>query len=393
VDLKEEGKDLEVAGHNQAADKKLADLNVAIIHYWMMTWRGGEKVVESILKIFPNADVYTLFYDEQVCGPYLKGRKVYTSRLNLPILKKQYQKLFPLYPFAVKSLRLQKKYDLIISSESGPAKGIFNPDKIPHLCYIHSPMRYCWGYTDIYLESLPVWARKIARWRFNKLRQWDESTIDNVDLYVANSQNVKNRVQKYYGRESEVCFPPIDLELFKSEPGKEDKDYYLSFGALTPYKNIELLIDTFNQLDKKLVVIGSGSEKNKLESISKNNIEFKGSLPLPEVIKYIQQAKALLFPGEEDFGMIPLEVMSQGVPVIALKKGGALETVVENPEKPEQSSGIFFELPNTGSLLTAIEKFEALEGQFDPHWIRQHARKFGEDFFLKRFKQLVQEVI
>lgn len=393
MDLREEEKGLEVVEPSQAANKNLADLKVAVVHYWLMTWRGGEKVFESILKIFPNADIYTLFYDKQTCAPYLKGRKVYTSSLNLPFLKNQYQKLFPFYPFAVKSLRLRKKYDLIISSESGPAKGIANPDNIPHVCYIHSPMRYCWGFTDIYLESLPKWTRKIAKWRFQKLRQWDETTIDNVDLYIANSQNVKNRVQKYYKRDADVCFPPIELDLFNTEPGGKKKDYYLSFGALTPYKNIELLINTFNQLDKKLVVIGSGSEKSKLESIANHNIEFKGSLPLPEVINYIQQAKALLFPGEEDFGMIPLEVMSQGVPVIALSKGGALETVVENLEKPEESSGIFFELPNIHSLLNAIEKFESMEEQFDLHWIKQHARKFGEDFFQQCFKQLVQKVL
>jgi len=368
-------------------------LKVAIVHYWLVTWRGGEKVVESLLKLFPGADIYTLFYDEGICEPYLKKNRVYTSSLNHGVLRKHYQMMFPFYPAGIRSLKLQKKYDLILSSESGPAKGIDNPDRTPHLCYVHTPMRYCWGFTQIYLNSMPRWLRGIARWRFNKLKDWDKTTVDNVDRYVANSKNVADRVKRYYGKTAGICYPPIALELFDNDLVINKREHYLSFGAITPYKNIELLIETFNQLDQKLVVIGTGSEKMRLERLAHGNIEFKGALSLHEVIYYIQNARALLFPGEEDFGMVPLEVMSQGVPVIAYRKGGALETVIENIQQPEQSTGLFFDELTTQSLMERLERFATLENRFSPNLIRAHARKFGEDHFLRGMREQIEKLL
>ncbi len=358
-----------------------SDLRVAFIHYWLVTWRGGEKVLKSMLKLFPKADVYTLFFDENNCRPHLGSVDVTTSCLDYPFLQKCYKQLFPFYPLGIKSLTLKGDYDLIISSESGPAKGISNPSGVPHLCYIHSPMRYCWGYTDIYLKSMPKWSRRIAKWRFKKLANWDLTTVDNVDAYVANSQNVVNRVKSFYSKKAEICYPPIALDLFDRDLVDNLKEHYLSFGAITPYKNVRLLVETFNKLGKKLVVIGTGSEKKKLERLASKNIAFLGKLNLDEVTSYIQKSKALLFPGDEDFGMVPLEVMSQGIPVIAFKKGGALETVVQNEHKPQESSGLFFDHPTIDSLTDAISRFEELENEFDPVWIRNHARKFGEDHF------------
>lgn len=368
-------------------------LKVAIVHYWLVTWRGGEKVLESLLKLFPDADIYTLFYDESVCRPHLGNNQVYSSSLDRGILRKHYQKLFPLYPAGIRSLKLQGKYDLILSSESGPAKGIARPDGTPHLCYIHTPMRYCWGFSQSYLDALPFWLRGVARWRFDRLKEWDRTTINNVDRYVANSRNVADRVSRYYGRSAEVCYPPIALELFENQPVSSSGSYYLSFGAITPYKNVDLLVETFNRTDRKLVIVGDGSERSRLEQLANNNITFTGLLPLSEVIDTIRGAKALLFPGEEDFGMVPLEVMSQGVPVIAYRKGGALETVVENLQQPSQSSGLFFDEPAISSVLGALEAFESLEKQFDPHWIQTHARKFGEDRFLKEMSGHIADLL
>ncbi|MBU2512123.1 glycosyltransferase [bacterium] len=362
----------------------LKDLKVALVHYWLVTWRGGEKVLASLLKIFPKADIYTLFYDEKTCRPYLGNHAVHASCLNLPKLRFQYQKIFPLYPLGIRSLKLKKKYDLIFSSESGPAKGIANPDRIPHICYVHSPMRYCWGFTDMYLEALPKWSRSIAAWQFRKLKEWDLTTIDNVDFYLANSDNVKDRIKQYYGKDATTCYPPIAMDLFAGNSKRRIGDYYLSFGALTPYKGIRLLVETFNKLNKKLIVIGDGSEKKKLQAMANDNIEFLGSLPYDTVVEYIQNTRALLFPGEEDFGLIPLEVMSQGVPVIAYKKGGALETVVENRNDISRSSGIFFEQQIIDSLQEGLEYFESVESEFDPDWIRNHARAFGEDRFIEK---------
>lgn len=381
------------ANRNLITSEQLKGLNVAIVHYWLVSWRGGEKVIQSMLELFPKADIYTLFYDSEICGKHLDGHRVYSSNLNYPFLRGQYQKLFPFYPAGIRSLKLKKKYDLIISSESGPAKGISNPDKIPHLCYVHSPMRYCWGFRDQYLKSMPRWSRNIADRAFENLRKWDETTINNVDHYIANSKNVARRINKYYKREADVCYPPIALDLFDEALERKDKKHYLSFGAITPYKNIELLIDTFNLNGQPLVVIGEGSERKKLEQRAKKNIHFLGRQPWPDVISLIKQSRALLFPGEEDFGMIPLEVMSQGVPVLAYKKGGALETVVENIESPQCSSGLFFDALDVKCLENALKTFEAIESKFDPSWIRSHARKFGEDNFQTNFTRQVLDFI
>lgn len=361
-------------------------MKVAVIHYWFITRRGGEKVVESILKIFPEADIYTLFYDKEIYGNHIENHNITTSILNTKFLRKKYQKIFPLYPMGIKSLKLKDNYDLVISSESGPAKGIIIPNKCPHICYIHSPMRYCWGFTNDYLQSLPKVVRPLASLLFKKLKNWDKKTIDNVNFYIANSYNVKARVKKYYNRTADVIHPPINLNLFNSINQYKEKTIYLSFGAITPYKRIDLLVETFNKNGKKLVIIGEGSEKNKIKAKAKSNIQFLGGLEWNEIQAIFNKTRAFLFPGEEDFGMIPLEVMAYGIPVLALRKGGALETVVENKKKINQSSGLFFNSQDSESIENCINEFELVENKFDREWIKNHARKFGEDIFLEKFK-------
>ncbi len=372
----------------------LAELEVAVIHYWFVTWRGGEKVIESLLKLFPKADIYTLFYDEAKMKNHLQGHEVQASVINTPFLRKHHQKVFPLYPKGVQSLKLKKKYDLILSSESGPAKGIPRGklnQNTPHLCYVHTPMRYCYGFERAYLEPLPFLLRNLAANRLVALRKWDETTVDNVDAFLANSVNVQERIRRFWRKEAKVCYPPIELDLFMGEVKPLGGEYYLSFGALTPYKKVDLLVQAFNQTGKPLVVIGEGSEKAKLKAAAKDNIRFVGYQSLEKVKSWIQGAKALLFAGEEDFGMIPLEAMAQGLPVIAYKAGGVLETVVENRQQPDKSSGIFFLRQEAREVNQALEDFEQLEAKFDPIWIRSHARGFGEDAFLVRFTQLVKE--
>lgn len=362
-------------------------MKVAVVHYWFITRRGGEKVVESVLKLFPEADVYTLFYDKKSYGDYLKNHEVYTSKLNTKFLRRYYQAIFPLYPYGIKSLKLKKEYDLIISSESGPAKGIEIQNKAPHICYIHSPMRYCWGFTHEYLNAVNKFIRPILRALFIRLREWDKSTINNVNLYIANSENVAKRVEKFYRRDSKIVYPPIANELFlKPLEGRQSKDVYLSFGAITPYKRIDLLVNAFNINGRKLVVIGEGSELSKLKKKANKNIEFRGSLKWSEIEKIFSNTRALLFPGEEDFGMIPLEVMAYGIPVIAFNKGGALETVVENKINIDESSGIFFDEQTSDSVNSAVKRFEKVSTDFDSNWIRNHANKFKEEFFLRNFK-------
>lgn len=369
-------------------------MKVAIIHYWFITRRGGEKVVEKILDQFPEADVYTLFYDEKQYGNSLKNHKVFTSILNQPFLIKHYQKIFPLYPIGIKSLKLKDKYDLIISSESGPAKGLKKPNDTPHICYIHSPMRYCWGFTNEYLNSVNKFLKPLLKFLFENLRKWDQTTINNVDLYVANSHNVANRVKKFYQRDSMVIYPPIKNELFvKDTFSKLKKEIYLSFGAITPYKRIDLLVEAFNENGKKLIIIGDGSERGILEKKANSNIQFVGNLEWSEIESYFAITKALIFPGEEDFGMIPLEVMAYGIPVLAYKKGGALETVIEDLYNTQESSGIFFERQNVHSINLAINTFETKEDMFDKNWIKNHAAKFKEDVFVENFMNAVNSFV
>lgn len=365
-------------------------MKVAIIHYWFITRRGGEKVVESILKLYPQADIYTLFYDKETYGNHLENHKVYTSKFDTPFFRKHYQIIFPLYPLAIKSLKLKKDYDLIISSESGPAKGIEIKNKATHICYIHSPMRYCWGFTNEYLKSMNPIFRPFASFFFKRLKEWDRKTIDNVDLYVANSINVKKRVKKFYNREAKVVYPPIESTLFSNNTNfKNKKTHFLSFGALTPYKRIDLLVDVFNKNGEKLIVIGDGSEKKKLQLKAKKNIEFKGFLEDNEAREFIINSRALIFPGEEDFGMIPLEVMSYGIPVVALKKGGALETIVQNDLEIHKSSGIFFSEQTEKSINLALNYFKNIENKFNPTWIKKHASKFEESYFLNTFETFI----
>lgn len=376
--------------------KSYEELKVAVAHYWFITWRGGEKVVQAILDIFPQADVYTLFYDERTCGPYLQNHTVTSSKLDIPLLRKRYQKVFPLYPTGVRSLKLKQEYDLIISSESGPIKGL-EKGSAKHLCYIHTPMRYCWEHMDEYLHAMNPLLRGSAKKAFLKLREYDKTTIDNVDRYVANSQNVRNRVRSYYQREAGVVYPPIANSLFTNslyqEKKQRTKDYFLSFGAITPYKRIDLLVDTFNSNGLPLHIIGEGAERERLERKAERNISFFGALPWNDVQDQILGARALLFPGEEDFGMIPLEVMSYGLPVIAYGKGGALETVVEQKGNPASSTGLFFHQQTPSSIQEALETFISQEQEYNQEYIRNHAHTFNEDMFKMRIKNEIDSLL
>ena len=238
------------------------------------------------------------------------------------------------------------------------------------------------------MASVNKFLKPIVRFSFEQLRNWDKTTVNNVDLFIANSRNVANRVKKHYKRESKIVFPPISDDLFDKPLNKSDvRDIYLSFGAITPYKRIDLLVETFNLNGKKLVIIGGGSELEKIKKKANSNIVFKGVLKWEEIESIFNRSKMLLFPGEEDFGMIPLEVMAYGIPVIAYNKGGALETVFENRNKIEESSGLFFNEQTPKSVQEALDYFEIVQHKFDPEWIRNYASKFKESVFLQKFSE------
>jgi len=375
--------------------REFSQLKVAIAHYWLIRERGGEKVLKNLLELFPQADVYTLFYDPKAMAEMLEGHAVYSSILNYTWLRSHYTKIFPLYPIGVRSLELKKNYDLLISSESGPIKGIERSSAAKHLCYTHTPMRYCWEHTEEYLRDLPFFIKPFVKSAFEKLRRYDVTTIDNVDLYLANSQHVSDRIKKYYKKNSLVIHPPIeDHILSRNIPRTKLRQSlpYVSFGALVPYKRIDLLVETFKLRQEHLIVIGEGSERKRLEQLAPTNVSFTGALSWEKAASLIENAKALIFPGEEDFGLIPVEATALGCPVIAFGKGGVLETVVCSAE-PKFSTGLFFQQQSVSSLSSALDQYHRICNEFSPQFMKDHAKKFSKSIFKDEISKAVRAIL
>lgn len=327
--------------------------------------RGGEKVVELLCDCFPEAELYTLVCDPSRISNKIKKHKITTSFIQqLPWGVKKYQMYLPLHPFAIEQFDLSS-YDLVISSESGTAKGVILPPNVCHICYCHSPMRYLWNMYHEYLQTLN-WPQKVI-WLFfsNYLRQWDYVNSQRVDYFIANSHNVKKRINKYFNRDAEVIHPPVDSSKFQM---KSDGDFYLFVGQLNPYKNADMAVKAFNQMKDNLIVIGDGPQLNYLKKIAEPNVKILGRQPDETLIDYYATCKGFIFPGEEDFGITPLEAMASGKPVIAYGKGGALETVTEG------KTGIFFNDPTEESLIEAIEKSKKIE--WDSEFIQNHSKQF-----------------
>jgi len=333
-------------------------MKVAIVHYWLVNMRGGEKVLEALLNLFPQADIYTHVYDEKSMPQSIKAHKVYTSYIQkLPFAKKFYQKYMPLMPNALSGFNLQS-YDLIISSESGPAKGVVsNPDAY-HLCYCHSPMRYLWDMYHDYFRDAGFISRFFMKRLIPGLRLWDVCSANLVDLFAANSNYVAKRIRRYYNREPVVVFPPVEIEKFLSVERKP-KDFYLFFGQLAGYKRADLAIQACIASGRKLIVAGAGAKPAERRSYEKSGlVSFKGRVSDEQAIELYASARALLFPGIEDFGIIPVEANAAGCPVIAFRKGGVLDTIQEGV------TGLFFDEQTPASLIRALDRFESTEEQF-----------------------------
>ena len=359
---------------------KNKDLKIAVVHDWLTGMRGGEKVLEIIFEIFPNAELFTLLYNKGSVSPIIADRKIHTSFIDkLPFKSKKYRHYLPLFPTAIELFDF-KEYDLIVSTSHCVAKGVRTPPNTLHISYVHSPMRYVWDmYEDYFGEDKIGFLQKMIIPPFaNYLRMWDVTSSNRVDYFIANSKHVANRIQKYYRREASVIHPPVNTETYKKSDITEE--FYLVISALVPYKKIDLAVDAFNQSDKSLVVVGEGPEKSKLLKLAKGNIKFVSGIKSTELNDYYSKCKALIFPGEEDFGIVPVEAQSCGKPVIAFARGGALETVIGYDGTNEKlCSGIFFVKQTTESLTSAIEEFEKLE--WDAGFINQHAQKFNRNRF------------
>lgn len=346
---------------------------VAIIHYWLVTMRGGERVLERLLQLFPEADIFTHVYDPAAMSAAIRARTVRTSFIQrLPGARKHYQAYLPLMPMALEQLDL-RGYDLVISSESGPAKGVIPAPDALHLCYVHSPMRYLWDHYHDYRAEAGWLRRAVMPMLCHGLRQWDTSSAARVDRVLANSRFIRDRIGKAWRREAAVVHPPVDPALFT--PSDEVEPGYLWVGQLVPYKRADLAIDAFNALGLPLTVVGDGPQAAMLRKRAGPTIRMIPRLDFAALRQAYARCRALVFTAEEDFGIVPVEVMASGRPVVAYGRGGALDSVVEG------RTGMFFAEQTTEALVEAVRQLERWLPHFDPASALARARDFAPERF------------
>jgi len=363
-------------------------MQVALVHDWLTGMRGGERCLEVLCELFPSADLFTLLHMPGSVSPTIERLKINTSFIQrLPFSQSLYRKYLPLFPLAIERFSLEQ-YDLIISTSHCVAKGAIPHRSALHICYCHTPMRYVWEMYDAYFGKgrIGLFTRLLMPPVARYLRSWDVTSSVRVDFFIANSQNVRERIQRYYSRDAEVIYPPVNVADFNVSA--RDDGYFLIVSAFAPYKRIDLAIEAFNKTGQRLVIVGDGQENQRLRVLAKSNIEFVGTASTTQLAEYYERCTALIFPGEEDFGIVPLEAMASGKPVIAYRKGGALETVMEDGENP---TGVFFRDQTVDSLFEAIEKFRRTP--FNPEKIREHTLRFDRPVFKSRIKGFLDKKI
>jgi glycosyltransferase involved in cell wall biosynthesis len=355
-------------------------VRVAVVHDYFTQHGGAENVAGELYNLVPQADMFaTVALDEYVPACIPRGRLQTSWMQNLPRIADFYRLYFPLYPLGVQSLDLSR-YDLVISSSSGYGKGVRTRSDALHVCYCHTPMRWIWRYHDyVHRENLAASKKLLLPVVLKGLKAWDIDAARQPDQYVANSRVVAQRIRDCYGREAVVIPPPIDASRFVLQPRQED--YYLVLARLVSYKRIDLAISACNILGKRLVVIGGGPESSKLRALAGPTVAILGYVSDVEATRYASECRALLFPGEEDFGMAPLELAAAGRPTIAFRAGGALETIVEG------TTGIFFDKQDVSSVAEAILRFEKMD--WDPQALRTHALRFDVGQFRRKFYDLL----
>jgi glycosyltransferase involved in cell wall biosynthesis len=353
-------------------------MRTAIVHYWLLNMRGGEKVVEALCRLLPDADVFTLFYDPDRVSETIRRHRVQTSFLQP--FRRGYRSLLPLMPMALESFDL-REYDLIVSSESGPAQGVITSSSSRHVCYCHTPMRYLWEMYPAYRNhwTQARWKRALMMPFANYLRLWDFASAARVDEFVANSENVRQRIWKTYRRGSHVVCPPVSVQQFYWRP---PQDYYLIVSELVPYKRVDAAVEAFNQNGRKLRVVGDGPEYRRMKRAAGPNIEFCGRVPDDELRELYARCRAFLMPGEEDFGIAAVEALASGKPVIARGRGGALEIVPE-------FGGLLYDEPE--GLLQAVERWDEFEKALDPRALQAYAARFSEAEFARQMRPILFE--
>lgn len=365
-------------------------MKVAIVHDWLVNYGGAELFVEYLLKLYPDADIYTLVYDKKKMKGHFESNRIFTSQFQkIPFASKIYTKLLKFMPHAFESFDFTG-YDLVISSSSSCAKGVITPPSVPHVAFIHSPMRYAWDLFFDYRRRSRRLTRFFMDRQMGQIRLWDYVSSQRIDVLVANSAYIARRIQKFWNRDARVIYLPTDVSRF-SPSDRPREDFYVAFSRLVPYKRIDLAISACKKLGRKLVVIGAGSEEKNLKALagSDKNILFTGRASDETVLDYLQRCRALLFCAEEDFGFVPLEAQACGAPVVAFGKGGAYETVIQN------KTGLFFSEQTTDSLADAILRFEQLDkaGTFKKDEITAHAQSFTFERFKTEFLAAVDAAI
>ena len=365
-------------------------MRTAIVHDWLVTYAGAERVLEQMLTVYPNADLYSLidFLSEGDRG-FLGGRRARTSFLQgLPGARKHYRNYLPLMPLAVEQFDLSA-YDLVISSSYAVAKGVLTgPDQL-HVCMCYSPMRYAWDLQHQYLREtgLDRGIRGVlARLVLHRMRLWDLRTANGVDRFIAISHFIKRRIRKIYRRDSTVIYPPVDVERFT--PGGPREDFYVTASRMVPYKRMNLIVDAFTAMpERQLVVIGDGPESRRIQSRAGSNVSFLGQQPFEILRDHLRRARAFVFAAEEDFGIAPLEAQACGTPVIAYGKGGVLETL--RGLDSVDPTGLYFTEQTTSSLIGAVEEFERDSGRISPTACRENALRFAPERFRRELADVV----
>lgn len=364
-------------------------MRVAFVHDWLVAMRGGEKCLEAFCQRYPHAPVYTLLHRRGALAPAIERREIRTSFLQrLPGVAGYYRWLLPLLPTAIESLRLPPELDVVLSFSHAVAKGIRPPPGVPHLCYCFTPMRYAWHLRDQYLRagrSAPsaVW-RTLQRRVLDRLCAWDRGSAERVTQFVAISRTVARRISECYGRSSQVVYPPVDTEFYTPSEARRE-DFYLCVSALVPYKRIDLAIEACRLLGRKLVIIGSGPESRRLRRLAGPQTTFLGWQPDEVIRDHYRRCQALLFPGLEDFGIVPVEAQACGTPVIAYGWGGAAETVL-GADELRPGTGRFFTEQTAAALVEAMGWFEGHRHQFDEGMARQQAERFSTCRFVRELE-------
>ena len=358
-------------------------MKIALVHDYLVQYGGAERVLECFTEIWPYAPIYTLIYDEEKTHGIFKNKRIYTSFLqNFPYSRKNHRIFPPLMPPAIEQFDLSQ-YDIVLSDSSSYAKGVITPPETLHICYCHTPMRYAWDDCQKYIEEFgfPGFVKKFIPFLMNYIRVWDRMSADRPDEYIANSKFVAGRIRKYYRKNSTVINPPIDIQKFRLDEKKEN--YFLMVGRLMTYKRFDIVIEAFNRLKWPLKIIGGqGPDKKRLMKMARSNIEFTGRLSDEDLAKTYARAKAFIFPQEEDFGIVAIEALASGKPIIAFRGGDIVEHVQEGQE------GLFFDEQTPEALVEVLQKFNS--ENFDSQKIREKALPFNREIFKRKIKHHIE---